>query len=214
MVEVSSPNALRKVLSRFPWTLNKQTLILCITYVFYIGILRDDVSVTILVWQANNCDASSCFQARHLFDSPLIYWSMCKTFSAGAFWPQLLYLKRNLFHIFKTYMSVFLNYTVHYPEVASVSHVVRDSVSNGNIVVLNTGTELIRHASSSDKPSYTAQTLRQCQYLHTVTVQYRERNKTVVYLTCRTSQLCSIGWVTLSFRIGFNLEQENAMFCR
>lgn len=73
MVDVLSPNALRNVFPLFPWTLNKQTLILCITNVFCIGILRNDVSVTILVWQANNCDASSCFQVRHLFDSPLIY---------------------------------------------------------------------------------------------------------------------------------------------
>jgi hypothetical protein len=111
-------------------------------------------------------------------------------------------------------MSVLLNSAVHYPEVAAMSHAVRDSVSNGNIVVLNTGTELIRHASSSDKLSCPTQTLRQCQYLLTVTVHFRERKKTVVYLTCRTSQLRSLGWVGLSFRIGFNLEQENTMFCR
>jgi len=79
-------------------------------------------------------------------------------------------------------MSVFLNCAVHNPEVAAISHAVRGSVSNGNIVVLSTGTELIRHASSSDKLSYPAQTLRQFQYLHTVTVHFRERNKTVVYL--------------------------------
>lgn len=186
----------------------------CITNVFYVGISWNDLCVTIAVWQANNCEASSCFQALHLFYSPLIYWSTCKKFSAGAFWSQFLYLKRKLFHIFKTYMLVFLNSAFHYPEVATMSHAVRDSVSNGNTVVLNTGTELIRHASSSDKPSCPACTLRQCQYLHTVTVHFRERNNTVVCLTCRTSQLCSLGWVALSFRIGFNLEQENTMFCR
>jgi hypothetical protein len=77
-------------------------------------------------------------------------------------------------------MSVFLNSAVHYPEVTAMSHAVRDSVSNGNIVVLNTGTELIRHASSSDKPSCPAPNSRQCQYLHTVTVHFQERNKTLV----------------------------------
>lgn len=73
MVEVLSPNALRTVFPVFTQTLDKQTLILCITNVFHIGILRNDVSVTIVVWQASNCKAISCFQARHLFDSPLIY---------------------------------------------------------------------------------------------------------------------------------------------
>jgi len=73
MVEFLSPNALRTVFSLFTQSLNKQTLILCVTNVFYIGILRNDASVTTVVWQANNCEASSCFQARRLFDSPLIY---------------------------------------------------------------------------------------------------------------------------------------------
>lgn len=148
-----------------------------------------------------------------IYSIPLSFTDLCVRHSVPGLSDHHS-LKRNLFHIFKTYMSVFLNCAVHYPEVASMSHVVRDSVSNGNIVVLNTGTELIRHASSSDKPSCPAQTLRQCQYVHTVTVHFRERNKTAVYFTCRTSQLCSLGWVALSFLIGFNLEQENTMFCR
>jgi hypothetical protein len=77
MVEVLFPSALRTVFPRFTETLNNQTLILCITnserYVFCIGILPNDVSFTIVVWQANRSEVSSCFQAHHLFDSPLIY---------------------------------------------------------------------------------------------------------------------------------------------
>ena len=73
MVEVLSPNSLRTVFPLFTQTMNKQTPILCIINVFFVGILRNDVAVTIVVWQANICEASSCFQARHLFDPPLIY---------------------------------------------------------------------------------------------------------------------------------------------
>ena len=73
MVEVLSPNAVRTVFPLCAQTLNKQTLILCITNVFYIGILRNDVSLAIVVWQANDCVVSSCFQSRHLFNFPLIY---------------------------------------------------------------------------------------------------------------------------------------------
>jgi hypothetical protein len=73
MVEFLSPNTLRTVFPLFTQSLNKQTLIRCVTNVFYIGILRNGFSVTTVVWQANNYEASSCFQAHHLFDSLLIY---------------------------------------------------------------------------------------------------------------------------------------------
>jgi hypothetical protein len=71
MVEILSLNALRTVFPLFT-----QTLILSITNVFYIGILRNDVSVTIVVGRPTIVKSAVVFK-HAIYSIPLSFIDLC-----------------------------------------------------------------------------------------------------------------------------------------
>jgi hypothetical protein len=194
---------------------DNQPLILCITnssYVFYIDILWNDISVTI-VMHDNNSEVSSSFQACHLFDFLLITDLGVRNSVPGLSDHNSCICKGSASIFSKIYVSLF---KFHHSLSGSCYH-----ESCGKGFIFQRKYRRAHHRNRTDmvceqlRQTFLHSTnLRQCQYLHTVTVNFREHNNTVVYLTCKTSQLCSLGWVAVSFRIRFNLKEENTKLCR